>query len=178
MTSRRSAAAFGAGVFFITVSAFGQPPILTSPYATPLFQLPPIGLAGSETAQVNLINTATTATPSTGAVEPSCTGTITFYNASGSIIGSATSFTAGSGQIVSVSLPYASTGASGSRIVIRVGIVLLATATGPQPPPPCALASSLETYDTATGVTHLFASGVAAQGLTAVLRPAVFSAAH
>jgi hypothetical protein len=48
-----------------------------------------------------------------------------------------------------------------------------------QPPllPPCALASSLETYDTATGVTHAFVSGVAAQGLTAVIRSAMFAPA-
>jgi hypothetical protein len=181
MISLRSASAFGAVLFFITVSAFGQPAIPVSPYATPVFQLPPIGLAGSETAQVNVVNTATVAATSTGATAPSCTGTITFYNASGSIIGSASSFTVAGGQIFSATLPYASTGGSGSRTVIRVAIVLSTTTTSglqpPQPPAPCALASSLETYDTATGVTHAFVSGVSAQGLTAVIRPALFAPA-
>jgi hypothetical protein len=165
MTNRGIVPPFSAGVLFITVSAFGQPPIPAVFYTAPLSQVPPIGLAAGETAQVNVVNNATPsdARPSTA---PSCTGTIAFYNTSGSMIGSATSFTVGSGQIFSVALPYASTGASGSRTTLRVAITNTLVLIGPQvsaAPPPCALASSLETYDSATGVTHAFVSGVAPQ---------------
>jgi hypothetical protein len=163
MTSKAIIPAFSAGVFFMALSAFGQIVIPSGPFApAPLSQFPPIGLAAGETAQVNVINTAT---QSTGGAAPSCTGTITFYNASGSMIGAATSFAVGSGQIFSVTRPYASTGASGSRTVVRVAIVSTVVEIGPEasPPPPCALASSLETYDSATGVTHVFVTGLAAQ---------------
>jgi hypothetical protein len=115
-----------------------------------------------------------------GGAAPYCSGTIVFYGGAGggSILGPVTAFAVESGQMFSVALPYASAGASGSRTVIRVAITLSAvmvpTATGPEAAP-CTLASSLETYDTATGVTHAFASGVATQGPVGVLgqaRPA------
>jgi hypothetical protein len=167
MTSKTIVPAFSAGVFFTALSAFGQ--IMIQPGASvlaPPSQFPPIGLAASETAQVNVANTAT---QSVGGTAPSCTGTITFYNASGAIIGAATSFTVGSGQIFSATLPYASTGAAGSRTVFRVAIALtsLVAQFGIQSsgPPPCALSSSLETYDTATGVTHLVIAGLAPTGV-------------
>jgi hypothetical protein len=174
MMSKMIVPAFSAGVFFTALSAFGQIMIPAGPYApAPPSQFPPIGLAASETAQVNVVNTATQAT---GGAAPSCTGTITFYNASGAIIGAATSFAVGSGQIFSATLPYASTGAAGSRTAFRAVIVLASVMAqfGIQsaPSPPCALASSLETYDTATGVTHSLIAGSAP---TAVIR-AVLSA--
>src|SRR5580700_1946406 len=99
MTSRAIVPAFSAGVFFMALSAFGQITIPSGPSAPPLpSQFPPIGLAASETAQVNIVNTAS---QPIGGPAPSCTGTITFYNASGAIIGAATSFAVGSGQIFS-----------------------------------------------------------------------------
>jgi hypothetical protein len=163
MTGKTIVPAFSAGVFFTALSAFGQIMIPAGPYAPPLpSQFPPIGLAASETAQVNVANTGT---PSTGGTAPSCTGTITFYNAGGSIIGAATSFAVGSGQIFSATLPYASTGAAGSRTVVRAQIALLTVTTGSLQLAPCALASSLETYDTATGVTHSLIAGLAPTGI-------------
>jgi hypothetical protein len=174
MTSKAIVPAFSAGLFFMALSAFGQIAIPKGPYApAPPSQFPPIGLASSETAQINVVNTAI---QSIGGTAPSCTGTITFYNASGAVIGAATSFAVGSGQIFSATLPYASTGTSGSRTVIRAAIALssIVAQFGIQSsgPPPCALASSLETYDTATGVTHSLIAGLAS---TSVIR-AVLSA--
>ncbi len=107
----------------------------------------PIGLATSETAQINLANIASASSSGTAA---SCTGTISFLDASGNTIGAATSFTVTSGQIFSASLPYWSTGASG-RTVIR-GLVQLTESSSSSAP--CAVSSSLEIFDTGTGVTH------------------------
>jgi len=167
MTNKTIVPAFTAGVFFTALSAFGQIMIPAGPNApAPPSQFQPVGLAASETAQVNVVNTAT---QSTGGMAPSCSGTITFYNSSGSIIGAATTFTVSSGQISSATLPYASTGAAGSRTVFRAAIALTSVVAqfGIQSsgPPPCALSSSLETYDTATGVTHSLIAGLAPTGV-------------
>jgi hypothetical protein len=62
----------------------------------------PIGLASSETAQVNLVNLANNPTSGNAA---SCTVSVSLLSAGGSVIGSATPFTVTSGQIVSVKLP-------------------------------------------------------------------------
>jgi hypothetical protein len=152
----------------------------TTPVTLPTFtstsNLPPIGLAATETAQVNVVNTAQASSSGTAA---SCGGSIAFYNAKGTIIGTASAFTVGSGQIFSVTLPYASAGAAGSRTVVRAVITsaeTIAIAVLGSPPgnavPPCSLAYSLETYDTATGVTHAYISGVGQQGLIGVLSAA------
>lgn len=143
------------GWFLLTASsAMGQAsgPLIASSV------LPPVGVASSETVQVNVVNNANTPT-APDAAAPLCSGTIAFYSASGSIIGTATSFAIGNGQIFSASLPYSATGATGARTVVRVTITLTATWAGIVPPPACALGSSLETFDTLTGATHAFVAG-------------------
>jgi hypothetical protein len=58
-------------------------------------------------------------------------------------------------------------------------MAMLGIATGPAMPaaPACALQSSFETYDTGTGVTHVFISGpAAAQILTPAVRSGNFTA--
>ncbi len=119
----------------------------------------PVGLASTETAQVNVVNTAVAATSSTTA--PSCSGTISFLNASGAVIGTATKFTTASGQIVSATLPYGSIGVAGSaRAEIRAEIQLTtATPTANTATPACSLSYSLETFDTTTGATHAYVPG-------------------
>jgi hypothetical protein len=107
----------------------------------------PTGLATSETAQINVANVAGASSSGTAA---SCMGTISFLDASGNTIGTATSFTVTSGQIFSASLPHSSTGASG-RIVIRAVVQLTESSSSSAP---CALSSSLEIFDSGTGVTH------------------------
>jgi hypothetical protein len=111
---------------------------------------PVVGLASTETVQVNVVNNAAATASGTAA---SCTGTISFLNATGNTIGTATSFTVGSGQIFSAALPFTGTGAtSGSRTLIR-GVVAVTFTPGSGVP--CRLASTLETFDTTTGVTHV-----------------------
>jgi hypothetical protein len=126
--------------------------------------LPPISLSATETAEVNLLNTAPA---SSSGVAASCTGSVSFYDSGGTIIGTPSSFTIGTGQISPVSLPYAATGAAGSNTSIRAEITLpppSATAAIFDPStPPCALAYSLATYDSTTGVTHALVSGTRVQ---------------
>jgi hypothetical protein len=142
----------------VSAPAFGQLPI-----PTPL--LPPVGLAATETAQVNVVNSAL---PVPGGIEPFCSGTIVFYGGAGgqTVLGNAAAFQVRPGGVFSAALPFSATGATASRTVIRVAITLSAftvpTATGPQVSP-CSLVSSLETYDTVTGVTHAFAFAAATQ---------------
>jgi hypothetical protein len=132
---------------FLTVAAMAQ---TTTATVTRSATLPVIGLATPETAQVNVTNLAVARTNGTA---PSCTGNISFLNASGTAIGSATPFTVTSGQTFSAKLPYANTAATG-RTVVRPVVTLTIT-----PGTPCTLATTLETYDSTTGVTHLFFAG-------------------
>jgi len=120
----------------------------TSTTGTRTINLPPAGLGSTETARINVVNVASASSSGTAA---SCTGTISFLNASGTAIGSATSFTVTSGQISSASLPFSSAGLSGVRGEIRGEIQLTLTSGVP-----CGLAFSFETFDTATGATHTF----------------------
>ena len=117
MLNRQSLSAFGAGLLLLAVSAPAQ--TLAVPIYTLWSVLPPMGLASSETAQVNIVNNAPLMP---GVTAPSCAGSVAFYNESGSVIGTATNFTVGSGQIFSVTLPFSSAGASGSRTIVRVQI--------------------------------------------------------
>jgi hypothetical protein len=170
MLGQRIVPPFVAGLLFLTVSALGQTTATPSPSIPPLSQFPPVGLAATETAQVNVFNTAP---PSpAGGRAPVCSGTIAFY-VGGSIVGTVTAFAVGgyygTPKTFSAALPYASTGASGSRVVVLAVITpsIVTPPTDGSGVPPCALASSLETYDTVTGVTHAFVSGVAVQGSVA-----------
>ncbi len=110
---------------------------------------PPVGLAPTETLQINLLNTA--AASSSGAAA-SCTGSVSFTGPTGTAIGSAKTYTVASNQIVSVSLPFSSAGASG-----RTEIVASFTPTASSAP--CALTTTLEVFDTSTGVIHLHLDG-------------------
>jgi hypothetical protein len=110
---------------------------------------PPVGLAASETMQITAVNIAAASSSGTAA---SCTGTISFLNSGGTVIGTATAYTLGTNQLKSVSLPYASAGATG-RTEIR-GVLTQTVTSGSDVP--CELLVSLETYDTSTGVTHIY----------------------
>lgn len=149
------------GIWCIGNAAYGQNP--------QTIVLPPVGLATTETAQINVMSAA--AGYPGGAFVTSCQVSVTFYGSDGSALGKATEFTVGNiGQIFSAKLPYAVTGATGLRTSVGARIALTpapsAFSTLSPPIPPCAVAFSLETFDTATGVTHAFVSGQAAQGAT------------
>jgi hypothetical protein len=133
------------------LGAFSSSAQTTTTSATRSFDYPPVGLASSETMQINVLNSATASSSGTAA---SCTGTISFTSATGATLGTATSFTVTSGEIFSATLPFAKTAATGTRTEI-VGIVSVTTTSGT----PCGLRTSLETFDTATGVTHVYLAG-------------------
>jgi hypothetical protein len=110
--------------------------------------LPPAGLGSTETAQINVINIASNLPGGTAA---SCAGTISFLNAAGTPIGTASQFTVTAGQLTSASLPFANAGISGVRGEIR-GQIQLSITRGV----PCAVTFAFETFDTTTGDTHLY----------------------
>jgi len=125
------------------------------------YVFPPVGLGSTETASITVVNTAmASSTVETGTTPPapSCTGTISFSNANGAI-GMATSFTLGSEQFKTVTLPFGSGGLSGNRGEIQ-GKVSLTSSTSSRAP--CSLAFSLETYDSSTFATHLVLSNTLA----------------
>ncbi len=130
----------------------------TSSYTFPL-----VGLAPSETIEVNLINLASNPTSGTAA---SCTGSVSFMNAaSGTIIGGATNFTLAANAVASITPSVTSNVVyAANRALIRV--VLETTTTVPGAP--CSLASTLTTFDTATGVTHVLLVGTAAVTATPI----------
>jgi hypothetical protein len=115
------------------------------------FSFPLVGLASTETIGVNLINLASNTTSGTAA---SCTGTVAYLNSAGTTIGTATSFTLAADAVASVTLPFSSSGLTSPRGLIRA--VLTTTTTSNVP---CSLSFSLNTYDTTTGVTHVFLTG-------------------
>lgn len=159
MSFRRFVLALSAAGALSAICAAAQT-TTTSSTATVESSSAPIGLASSETLQLNVVNTATASSSGTAA---SCTGTIQFVNSSGTVIGSATSFTVTSGQIFSATLPFSKVGASGTRSEVR-GVVTLTVSTG-SGAAPCHLTSSLESYDTSTGVTHVYLANAVEGGM-------------
>lgn len=106
----------------------------------------PVGVATSETIQVNLANTAL----SGSTVAASCSGTISFSVAGVKNQPAAVKFTVMAGQIFSTSLAWGSLGVGG-RAEVVAAVEMTQTLTTP-----CALSTSLETYDTGTGATHSY----------------------
>lgn len=116
------------------------------------YVFPPLGVAPSETVAVSLVNIASVPT-STTAPTPSCTGTVTFASSTGTIIGKANPFTVASGAIMTITLTATEAGITASRGSILASVQQ--TTTRPSSAP-CSLVYSLQTYDTGSGVTHLF----------------------
>lgn len=118
--------------------------------ATRQSSFPPVGLAFSETMQVNLFNQAANAPNGTAA---SCTGTVSFLDLNGKEIPkSGGTFTVAAGDTQSISLLGTVVDASmGSRAEIRAEISLTITRGTP-----CSLVQSLETFDSSTGATHVY----------------------
>jgi hypothetical protein len=136
----------------MTGSALAQ---TTTTTRTSSYSFPLVGLASTETIGVNLINLASNTTSGTAA---SCTGTVSFVNSSGTTIGTATPFTLTADSATSVTLAFSSSGLTSPRGLIRA--VLATTDTSNVP---CALSTTLNTYDTTTGVTHVFLAGPSVQ---------------
>lgn len=152
-----------AATLYVTC-AFGQ----ISVNLTRDYNFPPVGLASSETAQINLVNIAPMSTTTTSEA-PACTGTVTFTNTSGAVIGKPTSFSTTGSQVTSVQLLFkdlqlASTDVRG-EFVANVQLTRSVPATAP-----CSLVFSLETFDSSTGVTHVYL-GNSATGTALVGNP-------
>jgi hypothetical protein len=170
MLIHNAARAF-AGALIITICAFGQLSN-TNVIIANSSSFPPVGIGSTETLQVILSNTATgslTGTAPSNQAAPSCNGSVAFYNASGLIIGTATSFTLTTGQISQVSLPYASTASSSVRELIRAVVSLSITF---QEAARCSLSYSLATFDTATGATQAIVTGT---GFSEILIPGLIA---
>jgi hypothetical protein len=130
----------------------------TTPATTRNYLFPPVGLGSSETASITVVNTAMASSSGTVVAPtpvPFCTGTISFSNANGAI-GTPASFTVGSGQFKTVTLPFSSAALTGNRVEIQ-GKVSLAVSTSP-----CSLIFSMETYDSTAGATHAVLSATLA----------------
>jgi hypothetical protein len=137
---------------FVTFVVMGQSPAaVTSTPPTRDSTFAPVGLAFSETARINVANTA--ANPSgTNSTPASCTGTISFNTSTGASAQTPAKFTVTSGQIFSSDLTAAKLGViNGSRAEFIGSVQLTLT-----PKTPCSLAISLETFDAVTGVTHVY----------------------
>jgi len=155
--------AFATGAF-----AQGSAPI--SANFTRTYSFPPVGLASSETAQVNVANIATASTAA-NAVAPSCTGAVTFVNAGGKAIGSPVSFTTTGSQVFSTQLTFAQLAVMGARGEFVASVQV----TGSFPPKaPCSLVFSLETFDDSTGTTHVYLGNAAASTASPTPNPVFF----
>lgn len=166
-----------AGVAFSQVVS--SPPGTAIPVSyTQTYTFLPVGLASTETAQINVVNTsqtiaATAAGTANPVAQPSCTGTVSFLNASGSAIGKPVSFKITAGQIFSATLPYGSLGITGTARAVVRGEISVSSPTFAAPNViagnSCSLAYSFETYDTATGVTHVFTNATSPSGFVVPL---------
>jgi hypothetical protein len=148
MHIRQSLLTFLAATAWTAASVYAQSTSTSTTY-TRDFNLPAVGVAPTETVQINLVNIATASSTGTAA---SCTGAASFFNASGAAIGTPSSFTVTSGEIQPISLPFSKVGTGTTRALVRGTVELTGSTTSPTP---CALLISLETYDTTTGVTHV-----------------------
>lgn len=134
------------------VCAFAQVtnPIITNTTTT-TSSLPPVGIGSTETVQVILANTNSSAGASP------CSGSVSFYDVSGALIGSATSYNLTAGETTQVSLPYAAAGSASPRALVRAMVSL----TTFSPDTACSLSYSLAVFDTITGATHAVIVNVA-----------------
>ena len=143
--------------------AFAQIPFASPAPTTTTksFHFTSVGLGSTETMQVNVVNLASNpANVTANTPAASCTGTISFYNPAGTPIGTATTFTIAAGQTASATLPFAKAGITGIRGQIRASIQ---TTSPVKSAPACSLESSLETFDTVSGATHVYLSNPVAQ---------------
>lgn len=133
------------------------------------YSFAPLGLASTETAQVNVVNNAKQGT-SASSPAPVCTGTITFTNASGATAGKAVSFTTTGSEIFSTQLSFAALATSGTRAEF---VATVESNSALPPTAPCSLVFSLETFDTQSGVTHVYLGNTAASPLAVPVTVAI-----
>ncbi len=145
------------GLCFVAIVVYGQ----NSTTKAVIF--PPLTVAPTETVSLNIMSAASAYPGWT--LLAACQAEVTFYRADGSIIGEPAAFVVGdSSQIFTAGLPSASGSLQVSLpAVVSVQLALTpdgGTASALSPLlPPCAVAFSMETFDSATGVTHVVVPG-------------------
>ncbi len=142
-------------ISLFTAFSYGQNQIIV---------LPPIDVGATELAQVNVMSSAVGYVGWTYLAN--CEATVTFYDASGAVIGNSTKFTLGQKpQVFSAQLPYSSIGATISRPLVTAQIALAAepySVSALSPPiPPCTISYSLAAVDFTTGAVRSFSAGQA-----------------
>ncbi len=147
----------------LTAAGWAQAPTPTPPIMiSRSLTFAPVGVATSETIQMNVANTASNSANATA----SCSGAISFNVSGAKTQPSQVKFTVTAGEIFSTSLAWESLGVTGRAEVL--GSIQFTQAIGT----PCALSASLETYDTMSGVTHSFQSNAASNGPVVVAEAA------
>src|SRR5262249_14407196 len=132
----------------------------TSVAPTPAVSLPPVGLGATETLEVNVANLASNSSNGTAA---SCTGTVTFFDATGKAIGAAQPFTVTAGQTSPVRLPFSSTGGTAPRTTLRAAVTLTSPTAAPRPP--CTLSVTVAIFETSSGATAAVIDGFQSLGV-------------
>jgi hypothetical protein len=149
-------------ITMMTGALFAQP--ATTP-RTAQYSFPLVGLANSESIQVNLINLAPNSNSGTAS---SCTGNVAFTTVGGGTsIGGGGTFTLAANEATSIG-PSAGDNviAAGARSLLHVVVTTNFTLSVP-----CNLSFSLNTFDTASGVTHVFLTGTGPAVIQPVLNP-------
>jgi hypothetical protein len=134
----------------------------TSVALTPAVNLPPVGLGSAETLEVNVANLASNSSNGTAA---SCTGAVTFFNASGMAIGTAQTFTLTAGETSPIRPSFTSAGGTGSRTTVRAVVSLTTPTPTTTPRPPCTVNVSMAIFETNTGTTAAILSGLQSLGV-------------
>jgi hypothetical protein len=149
---------------FVTGVVFAQPPSFsrTSNYTFPLVAV----ALGSESIEVNLINLANNPTNGNPA---SCTGSVAFSTvSSGTVIGGTTDFTLAAGAVTSITPTVGDNIATTPPNRVLLKVVVTNTNTSGVP---CSLAYTLNTFDSATGATHVFLVGAAPPTIVPLTNP-------
>ena len=117
----------------------------------------PLGVGSTETLQITVLNTASNILPlaSQIPVPGPCAGSVSLFDASGKQIGSAASFSVAAGDMQSLKFGFGQLATSGSRVELRGTISIT-----PSSPAFCPLSYAVETFDTSSGSTHLYFTGV------------------
>jgi len=151
-------------LFFLIIAGFGCACALAqgkgeTVTTTTNFVFPPVGLTSGYTAAVNLVNIAPASTAA-NATAPACTGSVTFANSTGTVIGAAVPFTTKGSVITTESISAATAGVTTAAPRAEIVVSVQQTTTRPSTAP-CSLVYSLEVYDS-TGATHVFLGNAAA----------------
>lgn len=119
--------------------------------------LPVVGVGSTQTLEVDVVNLASNASNGTAA---SCNASISFLNSSGTAIVSSTAIAKlGAGAATSATLPFASSGGTGNRTLVRAVVTLTSSVSTGTPRTPCSLQVSMSLFETGSGATDAVIPG-------------------